>query len=224
MKVTLSLVNNMTTALVFDKTSIIRDDVKDIDNSYIILDNPLDLLTSNKPKLLKRNVCETDEQYLQLIPYITLYDKSDGTIFVYKRGKKSSETRLTDRYSIGLGGHIELEPTEYRDIVKVISYEAARELNEEVGLQLNEDLIGHIETKIKSSNFGMIYYNGDSVGRVHLGISMFLGVDKKTVTESEADIVSKGEWLSFDDIENKVHNNEMVLENWSKIVVGAMTM
>jgi predicted NUDIX family phosphoesterase len=51
----------------------------------------------------KKNA-ENDDSWKQIIPYQLFSYKNQ--IFVYKRGKKTGESRLVERYSIGIGGHI----------------------------------------------------------------------------------------------------------------------
>jgi len=48
---------------------------------------------------------ETDKRYKQVIPYF-VFVNSDGKILTYKKNKSSSETRLHDMFSIGIGGHV----------------------------------------------------------------------------------------------------------------------
>lgn len=57
---------------------------------------------------VRRDWCETDQRFLQLLPYIVFYKIIDGEyrIFVYQRGKGVGEGRLALGCSIGVGGHI----------------------------------------------------------------------------------------------------------------------
>lgn len=57
---------------------------------------------------LRRNWCEENKDWVQLLPYIVFYKRVNGRlkIFVYQRGKGVGESRLAGNYSIGVGGHI----------------------------------------------------------------------------------------------------------------------
>lgn len=54
---------------------------------------------------IDRSSAEEDDKKKQIIPYVLLRDK-DNNIFLYKR--KGNEKRLHGFYSIGVGGHIDL--------------------------------------------------------------------------------------------------------------------
>lgn len=172
-----------------------------------------------KTYLLDRAICETDENYLQIIPYITLVDNKTNEIFVYKRGSASHEKRLVGECSIGIGGHIEYEPTDTLTIKELITNETMRELTEEVGL-IDDRFHAVIGYKYDTSNFGLIHIRSNDVGKVHIGLSMFLKINKSDMNNLEKDVICNGEWLSIDDVKNKIDNKEINLESWSKFVFG----
>jgi predicted NUDIX family phosphoesterase len=102
---------------------------------------------------------EEDPSFKQLIPYVVFrYQTPDGEtqLFSYARGKGQGESRLHDKWSIGIGGHIssvdnsENEP--YRDGMR-------RELEEEV----------MIDTPYSERCVGLINDDESEVGKVHLG-------------------------------------------------------
>lgn len=185
--------------------------------SDVIVNASVGSIFNCKTYLLDRSVCETDENYLQIIPYITLVDAKTNELFVYKRGQASNEKRLVGECSIGIGGHIEYEPTDTLSIKELIANETMRELTEEVGL-VDERFKAVISYKYDTNNFGLIHIRANDVGRVHIGLSMFLKINKKDMNDLEKDVICNGEWLSIDSIKNKVINNEINLENWSKFV------
>lgn len=160
-----------------------------------------------KSRLADRAVCETDESTQQFLPYITVYD-NEKRIFVYSRGKGGAEARLIGNLSIGLGGHVDEEvPAGYSTLYSWLSNEGRRELLEEAGLEINDHL-----------NFaGLIRDTSNPVGRVHLGVWAAVKVSAEDVSETEAEIVENGEWLTLPEIlEPKTYDR---LENWSKAVV-----
>ena len=86
-------------------------------------------------------------------------------MFSYARGKGQGESRLHDKWSIGIGGHIssvdnsENEP--YRDGMR-------RELEEEV----------MIDTPYSERCVGLINDDESEVGKVHLGVVHIFDVDE----------------------------------------------
>lgn len=54
-----------------------------------------------------RGWAETDDRFLQLLPYMVFYKKINGKIYVwaYQRSKYTAEGRLAKGCSIGIGGH-----------------------------------------------------------------------------------------------------------------------
>lgn len=72
---------------------------------------------------------ETDRHYKQIIPYFVFI--RDGKILTYKKNKTSSESRLHNYYSIGIGGHV--HPKDGRGMTAV-RQAAIRECQEEIGV------------------------------------------------------------------------------------------
>ncbi len=104
-----------------------------------------------------RSDAETDERFLQIIPYALLRNRS-GEIWCYARS--GGDARLRDRLSAGVGGHID-EADAAESIGTTAERALRRELREE--LQLQSD-IGVPEPA------AWIYEERSSVGRVHIGL------------------------------------------------------
>lgn len=135
---------------------------------------------NNQAVFISREICETNPDYLQLIPYVTLVDFDEDfslRVLSYRRPTKSTEQRLADRYSIGFGGHVEPDPNVVLststepyiqasdlpgfNLATAIRDAAVREVKEECDITIEpERLIPH----------AMIYDHTDAVGRVHYGI------------------------------------------------------
>ncbi|RME51344.1 MAG: hypothetical protein D6795_08440, partial [Deltaproteobacteria bacterium] len=58
-----------------------------------------------RARFLDREKAETNPDWKQLIPYLTVVRM--GSCFLMRRGRKQSEARLHDRCSLGVGGHID---------------------------------------------------------------------------------------------------------------------
>lgn len=173
--------------------------------------------------LEERSECETDESLLQVIPYITLRDPETDRIFVYTRGKQNGDARLTGKCSIGLGGHVELEPNGTFDFLDIMAMEAARELIEETNLTEQNDLervtevIGEI---LAHADYKLLYTDIDAVSRVHLGIAFEYLIDSTKLTGDEENIITDVNWLTKDEIREMDQNGTIELEHWSRMVLG----
>ncbi len=221
--------------------------------SYPVFDMGLDrqklndLLNSDLSfGLMDRKFCETDQNYLQLIPYITLWDSANNKFFVYTRGDVGDENRLHGMCSLGLGGHIDyilplVEEATYNDILyNTIVSTAIRELSEEVGafevetIGTNHQLAETEANRVMFdklmraiSNATLIHTDLDEVGSVHLGISIVCPIDPSTLGEHENGVIIKGQWLSMEEIKTRTQLDEgneerLTLETWSEILIQTL--
>ena len=110
----------------------------------------------NNYSFMERQEAEYNYNYKQVIPYILINFGAD--FLLLKRTKKQTEKRLHDKYSLGIGGHINPSASDkYENIIMEGLY---KELNEEIYCpDLNEfDFIG------------ILYDDSTSVSKVHLGL------------------------------------------------------
>jgi len=98
-----------------------------------------------------RAAMERDPRFKQVIPYLVLRDR--GRIFLMRRTRAGGDERLHDRFSIGVGGH--LNPGD-RDLAGGL----AREWSEE----LAADFVPEFRL------LGLLNDDETDVGRVHLGV------------------------------------------------------
>lgn len=162
---------------------------------------------------LRRDM-ETDTNYLQIIPYVAVYNPVYKSIFTYKRINKSNETRLLEKHSIGIGGHVDDDPVFPTAPHSTNVYSSfLREVQEEV-LFTNCWYPGNqalINKEVKQYN-NYIYLPVDDVGKVHLG-KPFLVKTTYNIISNERDKIEGGmvpiEYL----LKNRNHLN---LEPWSQ--------
>lgn len=163
---------------------------------------------------IDRARAETDESVVQVIPYIVIQYRH--LYATYRRTKKGGEDRLHNKYSIGLGGHINLDDlttglSTPQDLIHgakscqelAFAHAARREIFEEI--KWASDITG--------KPYMLIYDNKDAVGRVHLGVVMVMqpkSIPEEVQTEEEIDNFS---WKS----KGKLQRMEDELEGWSRL-------
>jgi len=145
-----------------------------------------------------RSVAEADRKLKQIIPYLVLRDGE--RIFLMKRTRAGGDARLHDRYSIGIGGH--LNPGD-GSILDGLEREWREELDagfvppfEFVGL-LNDDTV--------------------DVGMHHLGLVYVAEASGRQVGVRETHKLSG----SFERIE-VVRGAYDLMETWSQLVLDAI--
>lgn len=153
--------------------------------------------------LQDRDTCETDPQWLQLLPYIVIRERASGKVFRYFRGKGGTEDRLHGRISIGVGGHVEHMPEAGTNLFDHLKADAKRECLEEIGVVPD------------SIEFVSLVYNPHDVNEVHLGILGVATID--SVAELEAGVIEHGEFV--DHVSLLAHDVYGRLEPWSHAAV-----
>ena len=166
--------------------------------------------------LLDRPECETNEKYLQVLPYVTLRDTMQREmVYCYQRPVKGTESRLHGDYSIGYGGHIEESPTEDKSFAQVIIDCVQRELEEEVGLKVTyEQVLNSFRTAI------LFHDTSNPVGKVHLCLSLTLFVNKDAFGKVEESEVLKHELCHYSNLISRVKKGEINVESWTRILLN----
>ena len=152
-----------------------------------------------------RGMLEINEEYKQLIPYVVLnYKDKYATV---KRLSKQTEKRLHNKYSLGIGGHIEIYDFLDSEDGDFIDYALRRELTEETTID---------ETQLEHRSFiGLINDDSTPVGRVHIGLLYVIQVDSDEIYTAE-DSMSEIEWLTKEELQEKD------LEVWSKTALSQL--
>jgi predicted NUDIX family phosphoesterase len=150
---------------------------------------------------LWRSSVENDPSHKQIIPYLIF--EYNNMFFVMQRKSTASETRLKNKYSLGIGGHIRQE-----DLVEssLISW-AQREFNEEVSYTGTSTV----------QPIGLINDDSDAVGQVHVGFVFIIHGDSPDIAiKSEH---KDGKLLTLDEIQALYPD----LEQWSQLVFDYLT-
>lgn len=203
---------------------LLKKDFLELEDKSV--DNILNLLDKSY-YWVEREHAETDESYLQIIPYLIIekqnnFGEEDSEFFMYQRLKKGKEARLHDNYSLGVGGHIDWDKdgvTLYNLVPSrdVVFMSAKDELNEEVNLLGTAQNFSALQPD-DVLWLDHIYDDSNAVGRVHLGlvgIVTIYGNDKTRIEVKEKEKLSGG-LVAPKEIEQKKDK----LENWSKIAWG----
>lgn len=155
---------------------------------------------------------EINHDYKQPIPYAVL--KRGNEIFVYERLKAGGESRLHNKLSIGVGGHMNMpevtiegsSPQWYNLLLENMF----REINEEISF-------GKVIDEPKFNILGMINDDEDSVGKVHIGVLAIFELDEDVeISVKEKDQLA-GYFMNIDSL--KLPNFYDRMESWSKIVI-----
>lgn len=164
---------------------------------------------SNSFEIMRRGDAEENDCFKQPIPYAII--QRENEIFVYERLKGAGETRLHNKLSLGVGGHMNDVP-DAEDFEDVLSDNLLRELEEELIIDEDGDII--IE------HLGLINDDKDEVGRVHLGVLASIKLfSHQNIEVREKDELA-GMWMTLEELKNpQIYDR---LENWSKIVVDIL--
>ena len=147
---------------------------------------------------MPRGDVEADPAYQQIIPYVVFRHRD--RYLLTRRLQASTEERLRQRFSLGVGGHINPGDLAAGD---PINDGLRREWEEEVVYR------GAFEARL----LGLLNDDSSPVSRVHLGIVFLVDGDTPEITIREQDKLS-GELLSLDEM--RIYYLEM--ESWSQLV------
>ncbi len=148
---------------------------------------------------MDRPLAETDPSFKQIIPY--LYIQHGDEFLLYVRTKKQTETRLHEKMSLGIGGHI--NPIDEVSKEDIINEALKRELTEEIDIPI-----------INAPSFmGFINDDLSEVGSVHLGLVFCAQAVSKSFNVIEKDKM-RCEWVS----KEFISTNYDKLESWSQIL------
>jgi predicted NUDIX family phosphoesterase len=151
---------------------------------------------------LRRSELEEDSSFKQIIPYAIISNRD--SFFLFRRRSGQTEKRLHNKFSLGVGGHMNPDAS-MESKEKYLIDELKRELHEEVNL-LNGCLIEDIEF------IGFINDDTIPVGRVHIGLLYNIHVSNKEVYINETDKMT-ADWI------DKLNLAEFYegMETWTKI-------
>jgi len=147
---------------------------------------------------MPRSLAEHDTRYKQIIPYLIF--TYDNKYFLMQRRSTASETRLCNKFSLGIGGHVRQEDLA---IGATLFDLARREFTEEISYN----------GTLTVEPLGLLNDDTNEVGTVHVGLVMLLRGTHDTIS-----IKSELKSGTLVDLATcKIHYQD--LEQWSQIVV-----
>jgi predicted NUDIX family phosphoesterase len=158
-------------------------------------------------RFMPRSKAEKDPSFKQIIPYVIM--TCNGKYLSYVRGKKSGETRLVAKRSIGIGGHINSDDWTVFSVEPYKAYLVAveREVAEEVS----------VETTYKDRVVALLNDDSNEVGQVHLGIVHLWTLEGPKVNRREQMITQMG-FMSIPQLQ-EVRDT---METWSQLCLDGL--
>ncbi len=150
----------------------------------------------------KRDQLETNPDFKQLIPYGLI--SCCNSYYLFKRSSKQTEIRLHNRYTLGVGGHMN-PGLSHENGVQYILGQLKREFFEEIEL-LDNCIIENIKF------LGIINDDTIEVGRYHLGLLYHIRVSNQNIRIAESELMS-ATWVN----EKQLAGSYNQLESWSQI-------
>lgn len=151
---------------------------------------------------LRGEELENNSALQQIIPYVWIIKPKEKRVFAYKRasGKQNyQETRLMNKVSCGVGGHIDREDSD-----DPIQRAMMRELMEEVSI------VKYPQPKV----IGYLNDDSDSVGKVHFGV-VAIAETTEDVKKKDNEMVH-GQFYSIEKLEAILSNPKNDVEKWTR--------
>lgn len=154
-----------------------------------------------------REDMEKNPAFKQVIPYCVIVfgngnKLEDKKFFVYQRTKKGGESRLHDKYSLGVGGHV--NPCDGEPSCSIKSG-MLRELQEEISLT------GAYQVE----PIGLIYDDSNDVGKVHFGVVLIVNLGKDCSMKINDHALDNGQFVDYTWLKENIDK----FENWSQLVI-----
>ena len=164
---------------------------------------------------VERNHAEHEPALKQVIPYCVVVQ--DGRVLLLKRKKTGGEARLHDKYSIGVGGHV--NPVDAPEAPLPASGTSTADgrpspIPKALHRELHEELT--LEGAYETRPVGVINDDANPVGAVHVGYVQVVTVEG-TVEVREKDQL-EGEFVELDRLSELLAEGAD-FETWSSMLV-----
>src|SRR3989344_3356039 len=188
-----------------DEILVVKRDVlfKDGDFEGFIsekINDYLKIILNNFEYRIRTKELENNRFWQQPIPYVWLVNSKTKKVFLYKRSTTGNEGRLYNKFSGGVGGHID-----------------KRELVEGNGDPLTQAMMRELEEETIIAEYpipkvvGFINYNS-GVEDVHFGV---VAIGETTNDVKPAEDMAHGEFYSIEEAEEIISNPLNNIERWT---------
>jgi len=191
----------MSTANVERVLVVPRDVVPDRASWYGLRTDGIDAfltVVAERGRYEPRSAMEVDPSFKQIIPYLVLRDGE--RYFLMRRTKAGGDARLHDRWSIGVGGHVDL---------------GDEDLAGGLRREWHEELVAHFEPTF--TPYALLNDDTTEVGAVHLGVVILADAEGRPVRVRETEKLSGAFATPAEVAAGAKH-----LETWSRIVFDAL--
>ncbi|RJO61023.1 phosphoesterase [candidate division WS5 bacterium] len=147
-----------------------------------------------------RSAVEDDPLYKQLIPYVII--THGQSVLSYRRGTRSTETRLAGNRSIGIGGHV--SATDPNLFTPSYVEGMNRELREEI----------EINTPYTIKLVALLNDDSNDVGKVHFGLVHIMALKERNISKKEQ-VISDLKFIPIEDLSRTIEE----YENWSQLCI-----
>lgn len=218
-----------------------RPDPKNPNNTLYFTDD-----LASRVSLRERERLEFDPRFLQPLNYIVLKQnvtvprvvreggfcgtQKEALFSTYYRKKGVGEDRLSDKMSIGWGGHSQ-KSTSLFDEKEVLLYlhsaaaNIVQELWEECRFRVLDTRDAEIHPEQLTPVFkGFIYDMSDDVGRHHLALVWEVTIPEGVVLESKEGEHKLGGWCNRSELMAQKNERADLYENWSNIVIDQICL
>jgi predicted NUDIX family phosphoesterase len=158
---------------------------------------------------IERTYAERQPALKQVIPYSVVVSSArrGGRILLTQRSRKGGEARLHDRFSIGIGGHINPEDRlSSAGMADPLTTGTQREIAEETGLRGDYAI----------ERVGILNDDSNPVGAVHVGVVQVVQVDA-TIEIREREQLT-GRLVSLGELRAMLAEGAN-FESWSKLLI-----
>ncbi len=165
----------------------------------------------NNLQSIPRSSAERDYNFKQLVVYAVV--RSENLILSYRRTPKTNEERLRQKYSIGIGGHINIG-----DSSQLTLFDSTRRegfLQEALWREINEEI--KIKSAILDEPQTICFINDDSddVGKVHFGTVWVVSIEKPEVFLKKERGIGELEFVELQHLQS----NKDRFEKWSQLLI-----
>lgn len=147
--------------------------------------------------------------YPQVIGYYQI-ESPNGQILTYRR--KGKEKGLLGKYSIGVGGHIDIcDFEEDSNLIDIINAASGRELYEEIGLDIDVSKVKH--NQVLSTWI-------DKTSQVHVGLPAVIKLTQNmfyAIVLEDSEFL-EAQWLTREEL--KQLSTTETFEPWSQILIN----